>query len=260
MKFNGSSIVKSTRTLTEDVFQICVERKKEMGEIAPGQFFNILASDTGFPLLRRPISLSDYTEESLTFTIKNVGVGTNALSKVKVNDTLQLMGPLGNGFECIANGNVLIIGGGIGVAPILGLLKKGFSSDVEVTTVLGFKDKPYLLDAFEALSQSTIVVSETDGNHKIGFVTEPVGQLLEQTRYDMVYVCGPLAMIKAVAKICNEKQQPAQLLMEEKMACGIGACLVCTCKIKEGDFGFTHQRMCKEGPMFYASEVIFDGE
>lgn len=262
MKFNGKVKIKKKHQLNEDVFQLVIERHEAMGEIKAGQFFNITASISGFPLLRRPISVSFFNETSVEFTIKVLGPGTEALSCLSVNDQIEVMGPLGNGFDLDVLGKegskLLFVGGGIGVAPIKGLVESLSKSNHECDVILGFRDQPYLEDVFKSHSRSLMVVSENDDACLRGYVTEPFEEALKSNAYDMIFACGPEIMLRKLATIANMNDVKIQLLMEEKMACGIGACLVCTCKTKEGNFGFKHVRMCVEGPMFYGSEVIFD--
>lgn len=260
MKFNGKVTVKNVEWLAEDVFRLTFNKPSEMGDIQPGQFFNFTASRTGFPMLRRAISVSGYGNNYFEVTVKILGAGTQELSFLKVHDEVEVMGPLGNGFDCHKEGKVLIVGGGIGVAPLKALLEMGFSQSVKVDVLLGFRDRPFMEKDFMKLADRVQIVSENDSNYERGYVTEPFKRMIEETKYSMIYSCGPHVMLESIAKIANEKGLKVQLLMEEKMACGIGACLVCTCKIKEGEFGYKHSRMCKEGPMFYASEVIFDAE
>ena len=231
-----------------------------MEAILPGQFFNIVASNTGYPLLRRPISVSGFSADVIEFTVKVLGRGTQALSEYEVGETIVLMGPLGNGFEQKDEKKVLLVGGGIGIAPLKGLIENMASDEKTVDVILGFRDEPYLVEMFSAYASTLTLVSEYDASFRLGYVTQPFIEHIDANDYDMIYACGPEAMLKFLARICNERGLPIQLLMEEKMACGIGACLVCTCKIKQGDFDFKHVRMCKEGPMFYGSEVIFDAD
>ncbi len=257
MKFQGSVKITSREQLVEDVFRIRIEKPENMERVRPGQFFNFKVDTM---LLRRPISVSGIYDNEIEFTIKTLGKGTEELSKLRVNESVDLMGPLGNGFEIKSPKRILLLGGGIGVAPIKGLGENLRESDIEIHTILGFRDTPYAIPEFEKISKSLTIVSENDSNFRGGYITEPLKEVLEENSeaYDMIYACGPSIMLKNVQGICNQFGKPVQLLMEEKMACGIGACLVCTCKTKEGDFGFKHSRMCIEGPMFYGDEVIFD--
>lgn len=255
MKFSDQVKIIDKQYIQEDVFTITFDRVPEMGTVKPGQFFNISCDTT---LLRRPISVCEVTPTAIVLAIKVIGKGTAFLSNLRVGDQMDIMGPLGNGFDLVTDSKVLVVGGGIGVAPMKALFEAVKPKNISTDVIIGFRDQPYLLEVFQSRADRCTVVSETDAGYLKGYVSEPLLAHLEETQYDMVYVCGPLPMLKAVAHICNEKKVNAQLLMEEKMACGVGACLVCTCKIKEGDFGFKHKRMCVEGPMFYASEVIFD--
>lgn len=260
MKFNGSAKIIERKQLLQDVFQITVERPSTIEAILPGQFFNIVTSNTGYPLLRRPISVSAYNADTIEFTVKVLGTGTQALSNFQVGESIDMMGPLGNGFKQEGEKRVLIVGGGIGIAPLKGLIEHFDTEKLTTDVILGFRDEPYLTESFKPYVTNLTLVSEYDTAFRLGYVTQPFIEHLEANTYDMIYACGPEAMLKSLARISNELNQPIQLLMEEKMACGIGACLVCTCKLKQGDFGFKHVRMCKEGPMFYGSEVIFDDD
>lgn len=258
MKFVGKAKLLKKQIINEDNFRFVIELTDEMGIVHPGQFFNLAATGVGYPLLKRPISVSDVGENTVEFTIKIIGKGTKTMLDYNEGDSIELIGPLGNGFEYDGYRKILVIGGGIGIAPLKGLINSLKDSDVEIHSVLGYRDSPYIHEDFKAKSKKIEIMSERDGQYRIGYVTEPVIKMLESETYDMIYVCGPHPMLKSLTDLFNSKNIRAQLLMEEKMACGIGACLVCTCKTKNGDFGFKHSRMCKDGPMFYSDEVIFD--
>lgn len=256
MAFNGTVKILNTEQHDHENFSLSVAIPET---VKPGQFFNYLATDSGMPLLRRPISVSGIHVDEITFTIKVVGKGTHYLSKLKVGDEISLIGPLGNGFDLTATKKrALLIGGGIGVAPIKGLGEALKSKDIIVDSIIGFRENPILVEQFLQFSTQLTVVSEKNDSYKKGYVTQYLEQILDENEYDEIYACGPKMMLKAVTDLLNSKGKRAQLLMEEKMACGIGACLVCTCKLKEGAFGSKMVRMCKEGPMFYSDEVIFD--
>jgi len=259
MKFQGSVAIVSQKWLNEDVFQFTVNRPSEITEIKAGQFFNIKTNQHSSPLLRRPISVSGFTKETIEFTVKLIGEGTKQLSKFVQGDTIDIMGPLGNGFAYKGENKVLLIGGGIGIAPIKGLMEeiRAINPGAIIDVILGYRDVPFLENDFNMLASTCAIVSENDNRYEKGFVTAPFKRQMDNA-YEMIYSCGPEPMLKVLASICNDNNMTIQLLMEEKMACGIGACLVCTCKVKEGEFGYKHARMCKDGPMFYGSEVIFN--
>lgn len=258
MKFNGISKVISKKWLCEDVFQLTIQRTIGMGPIQAGQFFNIRSNEFGYPMLNRPISVSDFDQNSVEFTIKVLGEGTKSLSRFQEEDFLSLMGPLGNGFELLDAKKILLIGGGIGIAPLKKICTEEIFRDTEIDIILGFRDEPYMLESFKSHAKQMIVLSENIETYRKGYVTEPLEELINESKYDMIYSCGPQKMLKSVSEVLNKKGVRGQILMEEKMACGIGACLVCTCKTKDDQKGFSHKRMCKDGPMFYADEVIFD--
>ena len=258
MKFVGKVKLLKKQIINEENFSFMIERKSEMGLVLPGQFFNLSATKVGYPMLKRPISVSEVGENTIEFTIKIIGAGTKAMLDYNEGESIELMGPLGNGFEYNGYRKILVIGGGIGIAPLKGLINSLKKENVEIHSVLGYRDVPYIYEDFKARSVKIEIMSESDDRYRMGYVTEPVANMLEKYSYDMIYVCGPHPMLKSLTDLFNSKGIRAQLLMEEKMACGIGACLVCTCKTKNGDFGFKHSRMCKDGPMFYSDEVIFD--
>jgi len=256
MAFNGTVKILNKEQHDHENFSLSVAIPEV---VKPGQFFNFLATESGMPLLRRPISVSGIQADEIIFTIKAVGKGTHYLSKLKVGDEVSLIGPLGNGFDlAVTNKRALLIGGGIGVAPIKGLGEALKSKDIIVDSIIGFRENPILVEQFLRFSTELTVVSEKNDAYKKGYVTQYLEAILDENEYDEIYACGPKVMLKAVTDLLNSKGKRAQLLMEEKMACGIGACLVCTCKLKEGEFGSKMARMCKEGPMFYSDEVIFD--
>ncbi len=259
MKFSGKVKIKNKQILQDDIFKLTVERPMEMESVFPGQFFNLMASSSGSPLLRRPISVSSITDKSIEFTIKILGLGTQWLSQKEVDDDLEIMGPLGNGFQVDANlKKVLLLGGGIGVAPIKGLLEQLSKQNLICDSIIGFRELPIFEREFEMLSNNNQIISEKNNAYKQGYVTTYFEKIVQENKYDAIYACGPKAMLKSLVNVSENLGLKIQLLMEEKMACGIGACLVCTCKIKQGEFDYKHVRMCKEGPMFYSDEVIFD--
>ncbi|MBM7561841.1 dihydroorotate dehydrogenase electron transfer subunit [Fusibacter tunisiensis] len=250
--FLGVVKVICSKALSEDIFEVRVERPKELAHIQPGQFFMLTANAY---LLKRPISVSDFTSTQIVFTIREVGEGTKSLIDLP---EIQIMGPLGHGFEVTKAHNVLLIGGGIGVAPLLPIAKKCKENQSKIYSTLGFRGEPVMEEVFDSISDFLGIVSETSNKYENGYVTSLADLVLRLNEIEMIYACGPKKMMAEVAKLSEKYEVPAQLLLEEKMACGIGACLGCTCKTKEGAFGFKHSKVCKDGPMFWASEVIFD--
>lgn len=222
----------------------------------PGQFVHIKCGD-GL-LLRRPISVcscqEDDPEDTLAVVFEVRGEGTAWLAARREGDALDVLGLLGNGFSMDRKGRYLLVGGGIGVPPMRGCAQY---TGGRSTAILGFrsKEKAILLDRFQ--EECTKVLTATDdgslGYH--GFVDALVRQELERDRgYTAVLACGPKPMLKSVAKVAAELGVPCQVSMEERMGCGVGACLVCATPMKDGSV----KHVCKDGPVFNAEEVDWD--
>lgn len=210
-----------------------------------GQFYMIKCFDDE-NMLPRPISICDLTENELTFLYAVVGKGTEIMARKKVGEFIEILGPLGNGFnaeEFEKDKRVAFIAGGIGIAPFLYLAKK---IKAKVDLYAGFRDEIYFVDDFKDFVEN-VYISTNDGSvgHK-GFITE----IVKKDYYDAVYCCGPNPMMNSVKNL--ELGVPVYLSLESRMACGIGACLACSCKTNNG-----MKRICKEGPVFEAKEVNF---
>ncbi len=212
----------------------------------PGQFVNI-ALDGLF--LRRPISVCDVNENELTIIYKVVGKGTEQMSRMKGGEILDVLSGLGNGyFTDLSGENPLLIGGGVGVPPMYKLCKELIKEGKKPTVILGFntKDEIFYENEFKALNV-TVLVATADGSYGIkGFVTDA---MKEVSTYSYVYTCGPEPMLKAVY---NASVTSGQYSFEERMGCGFGACMGCTCKTKYGN-----KRVCKDGPVLVKEEIIW---
>lgn len=212
---------------------------------APGQFINIKIESL---YLRRPISIFDYDAEGLTIIYKVVGKGTELMSEMKKGVQLDCLVGLGNGFDTSASGeNPVVVGGGVGVPPMYCLAKKLLAEGKNVTAILGFNtaDEIFCKEDFEAIGVKTIVTT-VDGSVGVkGFVTDALGSI----DYSYFYACGPEPMLKALS--FNTKTS-GQLSFEERMGCGFGACMGCSCKTKYGN-----KRICKDGPVLVKEEIIW---
>lgn len=215
----------------------------------PGQFAQIAVPGK---TLRRPISICDVNGDNLRFVFGIKGDGTKVLSQTKEGEALDILAPLGHGFEIPENSTVAFVGGGIGVPPMLYSAK----SAQQAMAILGFrnKDAVILQKDFEKVCCKTTVTTD-DGSYGVhGFVTDVLKEEISQV--DMVCACGPTPMLKAVAAVCAAANKPCQVSLEERMGCGIGACLVCACMTKEnGKENYKH--VCKNGPVFNAEEVVW---
>lgn len=209
---------------------------------APGQFYMLKVGNLD-PLLPRPISIYDIGDNEISFLYQVVGKGTVIMADKKPGDTIELLGPLGNGFN-IEGKKVAVVGGGIGIAPLLYLCKKLKSANKYLEVFLGYRTNPYLTEEFEKIADKVHIATE-DGSvgHK-GYVTEIIGN-----DFDTLYSCGPNLMMKSLKSlnICDREYYS----LEARMACGIGACLGCSIKTVNG-----MKRVCHEGPIFSKDEVI----
>ncbi|QZY57390.1 dihydroorotate dehydrogenase electron transfer subunit [Crassaminicella profunda] len=238
--------------IAPSIHKIEMERVDGFGDIKPGQFLHIKCSDAY--LLRRPISISMVQKDRVGIVVRKAGEGTSLLCDRKKGEILDVLGPLGNGFTIDEGKNVIVIGGGIGTAPLLELVKN--LKEKQVTVLLGYKDTPYLVEAFKDYVKDVKVATEDGSAGYKGYVTDLLKTKLENDKVDIIYSCGPEIMLKKVQEIATEYKVKSQLSIEERMACGVGACLVCTCKVKSED-GVKHVRTCKDGPVFSGDEVMF---
>ena len=212
--------------------------------ILPGQFVNIRVEGQ---FLRRPISVCNITNGVLTIIYKVVGVGTEAMSQLPIGTQLDVLTVLGNGYDLSKAGdNPLLVGGGVGVPPMYMLARQLREADKKVRVILGFntKDEVFYEEEFRTLG-CDVTVTTVDGSHGVkGFVTNALDG--KQSYY---YTCGPLPMIKALLQAAGTN---GEVSMEERMGCGFGACMGCTIQTTQGP-----KRVCKEGPVFPAEELIF---
>lgn len=218
-----------------------------------GQFYMLRAwrADEA-PLLSRPISVHDCdpAAKTLTFLYQVKGPGTEKLAALRPGDTMQLTGPCGNGFDtaaAAAAGRVAVVGGGIGVAPLLLLCKELSAAGPKPELYVGFRDEPYGLEAFLPYCGAISVATDSGAVGYHGLVTG----ILHPENFDLVLACGPTPMMRGVAALCKEKGVRCLVSLERKMACGLGACLGCTCQTKVGP-----RTVCKDGPVFSAEEVF----
>lgn len=256
MKYTQGNYVISQKTaIARNIFSYTVLCPEIARIAAPGQFVHIRAN--GFTL-RRPISICgiDPKKGTLRIVFEIRGEGTDAISRLNTGDCIDMLAPLGHGFTIDPNFNkVVLIGGGIGNPPMLPLARIFREKAVVIS---GFRNASaaILQDDFAQTGAQTILCTD-DGSAGIhGFVTQPLGDLLKSEKIDAVYACGPTSMLKNIAAMCSESGIFCEISLEERMACGIGACLGCACKTKRNDEEyFAH--VCKDGPVFNAEEVLW---
>ena len=215
---------------------------------APGQFVDIRLAGR---FLRRPVSVCCWSDGALTLYYKVAGAGTAQLSTLAPGTELDLLVGLGNGFDTAAlasaHKRIAVVGGGIGTAPLLLLCKQLCRAGVRPDVYVGFRDTSYGMDRFVPWCHDVFVATDSGNEGHHGLVTD----LLDAKNYDIMLTCGPMVMMRGVAKLCAAANVPCLASLEKKMACGLGACLGCTCHTKIGPV-----TVCKDGPVFNAQEVF----
>lgn len=240
--------------IADKVYKMVIEQKQISREAKAGQFINVYCKAES-RILPRPISICEVDSEKglVTIVYMIVGMGTKEFSNLEVGDKVEVLGPLGNGFELKECEENIIIGGGVGTPPLLELVKR-LSGKKKV--FLGFKSGAYLIDEFSKYAEVYVATDDGSVGEK-GTVID----LLKKAGVSSgnIYSCGPKPMLVAVKKVACELKMNAQISLEERMGCGIGACVGCICKIKaDNEEGFTYKKVCKDGPVFDAKEVIFE--
>ena len=234
------------KALTRDVWRMVLQGDTQW-ITRPGQFVNIEIEGM---YLRRPISICDWDEQSITIIYKVVGRGTKAMSQMEIGAQLDLLTGLGNGFDAdIECEKPLLVGGGVGVPPLYRLAKELLKRGRKVSVVLGFNTASEVFYAEEcAALGADVFVSTVDGSQGVkGFVTDAIKE--KAIDFDFFYSCGPLPMLKALCGCCEVS---GELSFEERMGCGFGACMGCSCKTLTGN-----KRICKDGPVMKREEIIW---
>ncbi len=259
-KQKESALIISQENIAGDIFSMWIQTEEIAAAALPGQFISIYTMD-GSKLLPRPISLCEIDQRRgrirLVYRVTGTNTGTEQFSVMKAGDKIDILGPLGNGFLLEPGlpekvNSVMLIGGGIGVPPMLELAKH---LKQEKTLVMGYRDEPFLTEEFNKNGKLYMATENgcvgTKGN-VLNAIEE--NELLS----DVIYACGPAPMLRAVKQYAEERNIVCYVSMEEKMACGIGACLACVCSSTELDeHSHVHnKRVCKDGPVFLSSEVI----
>lgn len=240
----------------------------------PGQFMHIQVAETHDPLLRRPLSIAGINpgKEEVTIYYRMAGRGTDLLTRLQENDHVSILGPLGNGFTIPKEGEILLIAGGIGVFPLYSLLQAVNRDKVKIHLLWGGENIDFLESADLKYVLNTginlqIATMDSSLGHK-GLVTDLLQkflnnkgiQELNRNKRLKAASCGPKGMLKAVAEVCAGYEIPLEVSLEERMACGLGACLGCVCTVKDEEGNRKRKRVCKEGPVLPAREVDWDAE
>ncbi|TGY97098.1 dihydroorotate dehydrogenase electron transfer subunit [Petralouisia muris] len=252
-KFKEQAVIIRQEEISSGIYSMWLKTDKIAGQAKPGQFLSVYCRE-GSRLLPRPISLCeiDQEDQAVRIVYRVAGKGTEELSEMRTGGSLEVVGPLGNGFP-LKEKKAFLIGGGIGIPPMLQLAKE---LQCEKQIILGYRDSLFLQKEFKR--QGKLYVATEDGSFGVE------GNVLDAIREngldaEIIYACGPAPMLRAVKAYAREKKIECWVSLEERMACGIGACLGCVCQSREKDShtNVNNKRICKEGPVFRAEEVEF---
>ena len=262
MKGRFKTRVLENRRLCGDIFQLKLgldgEQSFNESDIRPGQFFNLYLEDEAH-LLPRPISVCDVKDGELCLVFRSVGYGTGVFSRLKEGDFLWVLGSLGNGYPIDSlnkNSTILAVGGGLGVPPMLYLTKTLKKEGFSIEVLAGFRDEAFLTEEFDSVGARIHIVSDSGNAGIKGTVIDGLKAL--SYKPDIILSCGPLPMLSALKSYTAKSDIELYVSLEERMACGIGACLGCVCETTGLDsHSLVHNsRVCKDGPVFDAREVV----
>lgn len=239
--------------------------------IKPGQFIEIRCSDGTDPLLRRPLSVHKISKNWIEVLFEVVGKGTGLLAEKRQGETLDIIGPLGNGFTLPAMlSDPILIAGGIGVAPLAalaeelgsGVMGQGSKEKIRPIIMIGAKTKSHILceKEFKELGCKVFIATEDGSKGHKGFITDTLKEFFRTTNEERrmsLYACGPTGMLKAVSAIAEEHSVPCQVSLEEHMACGVGVCLGCPVKVRKDLVDYEYKMVCKDGPVFASEQIIW---
>ena len=260
--------------VAQDFYKMRLESPYLAKAMNPGQFIEVRCSDSFEPLLRRPFSLHKILKNEIEILYEVVGKGTTALSQRKVGEYLDIIGPLGNGFDIDRTAyrippRATLIAGGMGVAPLVALAKELAKTRARTSVIIGARTKARLLceDEFKKFGAKVKIATEDGSKGKKGFATDLLKDILLTTnnlQLTTIYACGPNAMLKEVARIAGLRRIPCHVSLEEYMACGVGVCLGCPVKVKpkitnyqSPITNYEYKMVCKDGPVFNAEEIIW---
>jgi dihydroorotate dehydrogenase electron transfer subunit len=251
-------IVIEQQEIAESIYELTLQGELVLEMQEPGQFVQLKVANAIDPLLRRPISISNIDKEHKQFTMifRKEAKGTTLLSQKKAGDSVDVLGPLGHGFpvsETNQGQTALLIGGGIGVPPLYELSKQLVNKGVKVIHILGFQTENVVFYEKKFAELGATFIATVDGSYgQRGFVTDVITN--EGIVFDTLYACGPKPMLKALET--SFPNQKVFLSLEERMGCGIGACFACVCHTGDNPEGHTYKKVCTDGPVFRAGEVV----
>ncbi|MBQ8979063.1 MAG: dihydroorotate dehydrogenase electron transfer subunit [Oscillospiraceae bacterium] len=254
MKFAGPAPIIKKKNIAKGIWDMILYCPEMAGEAVPGQFVNIKAD--GFTL-RRPISICgiDRDKGTLRIVFEVRGKGTGAIADACEGQFLDIVAPLGHGFDLLSDKKAVIIGGGIGTPPMVPLAQH-YGENAKV--ICGFRNSTAVIlqDDMKDTRAEVLLCTDDGSAGRKGFVTDALDEVLARFSPDIIYACGPMVMLRRIADRAEKEGIRCQISLEERMACGVGACLGCACVTKEDD-KTVYKHVCKNGPVFEAKEVVF---
>lgn len=261
-KVDLSTEVISNELIAENHYLLRCSCPEIAASALPGQFIHVLIPQGSGLLLRRPFTVYTVEDDQITMLYQLIGEGTNVLSGLKFGDSIRVLGPLGNTFDLSVTPNpAIIVGGGAGIASLMLLATALRDAEVHTLALVGSMNQARLLSVqdLQAIGVDTHIATDNGSVGHRGVVTELLSHILET--HDLpnptIYACGPDGMLRSIAKIALHASIPAQLAMENRMGCALGVCLGCVCKVQVPEGGFEYQRVCTEGPVFNAGNIIW---
>jgi dihydroorotate dehydrogenase electron transfer subunit len=255
---NFKTAVLEAKQLSHDIFKIKFNAPQLTEEAQPGQFIEVLCLGAGAPFLRRPFGIHriDKAAGAVEFLFKKVGRGTELLSFLKTGDPIDIIGPLGKGFEIQNTQTHFIAGGGMGIAPLLFLAERLHAEDKELKIFLAARTVLQITCIDDFKNNGTVFVSTEDGSFgEKCLIDAPLERALKTTKNAAVYACGPHGMLRRIAEIGAQFKIQTQVSLEEKMACGFGVCQGCPVEVKNKDTKY--KMVCKDGPVFNAEDIVW---
>lgn len=240
-------------TIANLVNKLTVYMPETAVQAVPGQFVHIRVKDSYQPLLRRPLSIAavDSSKGTVSFIYRVVGAGTACLAELSANDVVDCMGPLGSGFDLDCS-RPLLIGGGMGLAPLVFLTQRLCPRPMELLMGGRTEQELFWLEVYKGSCDRIHITTDDGSVGRRGFTVDVLPELLAAGDFDRIYACGPRPMLEIAAGIARRFNIPCQVSLEEHMACGVGACLSCTCAGTDGK----RRKVCTDGPVFWAEEVF----
>lgn len=250
-KLAADANIISHEVIGNNVWKMIVSCPQIAKLAAPGMFVQVRIERGGL-LLRRPISLADVdqTKGTITLIYRIVGKGTAAMSDCKAGENINLLGPLGHGFDTTAS-HPLLVGGGMGIAPLL-FLAKAYQGKADILMGGRNADEMFWPSFYASLVQDIFITTDDGSLGSKGFTVTLLPELLQKKSYDRIIVCGPEIMMRGIAALAEKAHIPCQVSLEKRMACGLGACLSCSIDTNDGQ----RKKVCKDGPVFWAKEVF----